>query len=177
MKNQLTILLLLLIAVLAIIVALGFIPPVERATGILHPEYKTMLKSGNSVVQSTTVKWMAYLFGLAIFGIFALCALIGAHKKEAAKRKKINRILILGFTLCTIIFSLMVFSYWNYDPSANARYFWGVPVPTAWMLYPLWFSPVIITLIFILRFDDFVINDEELVEFNRIVRARREREK
>jgi len=173
MKNQLTILLVLLIAVLAMIVAMANVPPVQQASGILHPEYKTMLKSGNSVVISTPVKWLAYLFGLGILGIFTWFVFIGARKKQPEKRKRINRTLGIFFLFYVIIFSLMVFSYWDYSVAEGNNYFWGFPIPTAWMMYPFWFSPIIITLVLIFRFDDYVINDEELAAFNALVKARK----
>lgn len=159
-----------------IIVAIWLSPAVPGATGTLHPEFKTMLKSGNYTGGSSAIQWLSYLFGLGIIGIFAFCVFIGSRKKDKKIQSKIYRVLFIGFSAYILTFSLMVFSYWNYQETNSTNYFGGFPLPTAWMLYGMWFVPAIITSVYIFKFDDWVLTREEEKQFHEIVAARRKRE-
>jgi hypothetical protein len=69
----------------------------------------------------------------------------------------------------------MVFAYWDYQETNSTSYFGGFPIPTAWMLYGMWFVPAIITSAYIFKFDDWVLTKEEEKQFHEIVAARRKR--
>lgn len=165
-----------LIAFLILIACLWLVPGVPDATGGLHPEFKTMLKSGDSMADTPATKWMAYLFGLGIIGIFGFALVAGARKKEAVLDQKIRRFIIFTVLVYAVVFTLTTFSYWSYHQSNSMEYFGGFPKPTAWMLYGCWFTPLLLTITYYYKFQSWVITPEEEEQFDKIVKARRERE-
>ncbi len=161
---------------LILIAAIWLTPAVPGATGSLHPTFKTMLKSGDYAGGGVAIKWLSYLFGLGIIGIFGFCIFTGLKKKDGAIPRNMRLILFFGFTAYVIIYSLMVFSYWEFQQNDNPAFTGGFPVPTAWMLYGMWFVPAVITVTYIVKFDDWILTKEEEDRFHEIVAARRKRE-
>ncbi|MEM6800141.1 MAG: hypothetical protein AAF696_01990 [Bacteroidota bacterium] len=154
---------------LLIILALALVDPVETASGKLHADYGTMIQSSNSQFSSASVKYLGYAFGLCIIGIFTLCLLLGAKKANDKGFK--NRDILIGMGLYLTIFTAMVMSSWEYD-SVEAPIVGGLPVPTAWMLYGIWFVPVVLIILYVWGFERFVISPEEEAAFQKIVENR-----
>ena len=158
-----------------VLIIILWINPLSFATGQAHPEYSTLLKSGSSVMESTLVKWVAFLFGICIIGFFCLCVLIGA-RKVGKDQKRMYRYLFLGIVVYFLFYGVTVFSYWKYMASRADSFVLGFPVPTAWMLYGLGFAPILMTFVYLLKFDDWVLSPNEIERFKEILEARRNRE-
>jgi len=156
----------LLIGLLFLIAALYFSLSPEAVTGLPHESYTTMLHSGESVAAAPLAKWLSFLFGLCILGIFVICIMIGYRKYE--KLGKVKPWLFGGSIAYLLVFAGMVFSYWNYMSEGSAPYFLGFPAPTAWMLYAVWLFPLFFTFIYIFKFNDWVITPEERKRFEEI---------
>ena len=160
-----------MVAILFIIGLIWVSTPPPNATGILHPEYSTMLKSGSSVVESPTVKWLAYLFGLGILGLFAFPIVLATRKKSKEVNQKVNRILLIGFSLYALAFTLLTVVYWgNYGEELTV--FGGLPISTAVMIYAVSFVPVLFTVVYVTQFDKWIITPAELEQFKKIVQNR-----
>lgn len=177
MKNNFTWFLAILISFIFVIIGLWVTPVLEFPTGQLHPIFSTMLKSGSSVADGDTTKWLAYLFGLGIIGIFGAMIYVSTDIKNKTSRKKFRKLYAFCFFMYVLVYSLMVFSYWNYRAEGAGDFIMGFPKPTAWMMYGMWATPLILTLTYIFKFDEFVLTPEELEKFHKIVAARRAREK
>ena len=162
-----------LVAFVFLIALLWVLPAPEAATGRLHPEYRTMLQSGESVADRPATKWMAWLFGWGVIGVFGFVLFIGAYKKNREKRRQIYRALLFGLILYLAVYTSMVVAWWSYHADGSAVWIWGFPTPTAWMLYGLWFAPLFITFIYIFKFNDWILSAEELEVFHKIVAEKR----
>ena len=95
--------------------------------------------------------------------------MVGARKKDVVLRRKIYRILIpvgIGYIL---IFFLLLRSYWQYVEVSEPSHFLGFPAPTAWMVYGIYFFPFIFTALYVLNFNSWVLTEEELVRFHKLV--------
>ena len=154
---------------LLIILALVFVDPVVEASGKQHPEYGTMLQSVNSQFSSDTVKYLGYGFGLCIIGIFTLCLILGAKKANQKGFK--TREIFIGMGLYLATFTALVLSSWKYD-MLEAPIIGGLPLPTAWMLYGIWFVPIVLIILYVWGFERFVISPEEEAAFQKIVENR-----
>ncbi|MEM6963818.1 MAG: hypothetical protein AAF573_03565 [Bacteroidota bacterium] len=175
MKNTFWAFFILLIGFLALILTLRIIPAPENATGTVHPKFDTMLHGGTSVAADPTVKWLAYLFGLFVISVFAFVLFLGATKKDANLNTKIRRVFTFGFLAYTFVYTLMVFAYWKNYPSPSDDFILGFPKPTAWMMYGMWFTPLIFTFVYIFKFKDWILTPEEEARFHEIVKARSKR--
>lgn len=154
---------------LLIILALVFVEPVEQASGKQHSEYGTMVQSVNSQFSSTAVKYLGFGFGLCIIGIFSLCLILGGKKANGKGFRK--RDIFLGMALYLLTYIGLVLSSWEYD-MIEAPIIGGLPVSTAWMLYGIWFVPVVLIMLYVWGFERFVISPEEEAAFQKIVENR-----
>ena len=163
-----------LLAFTAIIVLAWFSTPPPGVSGTLHPEYQSMLKSGPSVASSPISKWLAYAFGLVILAVFGFCIAIGARRND--KIGPIRNLLIGGFIGYIIIYTLAIFSYWDYVQAGTSIYVLAFPLPTAWVLYGIMLFPLFFMILYIWKFHDWVLTPEDLEKFKRIVEERQQRE-
>lgn len=157
----------ILISLLGIILLLYFSPTVEGATGSAHPTFPGMFISEANIDQSLHTRWLGYLFGLAIILLFGTMLLIGNRKK--GKLTSIGPWLYFGIFMYLLVYSLMVFSHWSYGSSTVADFIFYMPTPTAWMIYAVWFVPLIITIGFIVKFEDAIISEEEIRDFRKFL--------
>ena len=158
--------------VLLVILALALVPGVPEATGQVHPEFKTMLKSSNSQASSPAVRYLGFAFGLGIIGIFVASLFWGSKRAKDGGFKKSDLLIGLGIYLFT--YCGLVFSSWQYD-HVEAPLFGGLPIPTAWMLYGIWFVPVVFIYLYVRGFEKHVISPEEEEAFQEIMRNRAQR--
>ncbi len=164
-------LLAILIALLIIILGLAISPQVPLATGIPHPEFGTnILVSPNNIDQQSHTRWLGYLYGLGIIGVFWTFITIGTRKK--GKRTVIFRWVAVCFVIYILVYTMMTRSHWAYTNHNGSDFVMSMPEPTAWMIYGMWFVPIIITLAFVVFFEKAVISDEEIEEFERYIKSR-----
>ena len=156
---------------LVLIGLLVLLPVPSNPAGGQHPEYQTMLKSGSSVVAITSSKWLAYAFGLGVLGLFGFSIFLGAQKNPKAKNRKIQNWLWVGTALYLLVYTLMVFSYWDYAQTDQPAFWGGFPAPTAWMLFGLGIVPILFTCIYVFKFKEWVITKEELEQFNELINS------
>jgi len=68
----------------------------------------------------------------------------------------------------------MTRSHWAYTDHEGSEFVLSMPEPTAWMIYGMWFVPVIITVAFVVFFEKAVISDKEIKEFEHYIKSRTE---
>lgn len=159
-----------LLGLLAIIIALWLLPAIPQSTSQLHPEFGTMLKSGNSVAEQSTIKWLAYFFGLMILFIFVSTIFIGARRKRSTGN--LRYWLLAGSIAYAITYHLSIMAYWRYAEATETQYFGGLPTPTAWAIYGIWSVPIIMTLVYVFRFDEWILDKEDMSVFQDLVYER-----
>ena len=165
------ILLAVLIGLLIIIVGLAVSPQVPMATGMPHPEFGTnILIAPNNIDQESHTRWMGYLYGLGIIGVFWTFITIGTRKK--GKKTVMFRWVAACFIIYIIVYTMMTRSHWSYTEHNGSDFIFSMPAPTAWMIYGMWFIPIIITLAFVVFFEKAVISDEEITEFEIFIQSR-----
>jgi len=150
---------------------LGDVP--DQSTGMVHEQFKTMAHSGARVVDAEEVKWLAYLFGIGVIGVFGFAVSFGAKRRE--QLKEIKPWLIIGVVAYLLVYTLLTLNYWDYAIEGNDKIIGGLPAPTALMLYGLGMIPLIISLVYIIKFRDWVLTEEDEIRFQEII-ARRAKE-
>ena len=159
-----------LLFLLAIIVLAGVLPTVPGATGAPHPEFPGMFISPADIDQEDHTRWLGYLFGLGIIALFGIMLLVGNRKK--GKFTSIRPWLIIGLIIYTLVYTGMTVSHWSYSLNEGGPFILSMPAPTTWMIVGVWFVPFIITIAYILKFEDAVISDQEIEEFERFIEER-----
>ena len=162
-----------LICFLILILSLWYFPIPENAAGYAHPTYKTMLHSGENVLASTTTQALSFLFGLGVIMMFYFFILFGSDRKKSTG--KLRTWINIGFVVYLIVYTLTFFSYLNYEQTSHANFFMGWPTPTAWMIYGMWSAPLILVFIYVIKFKDWILDDDDEAEFQNIIARRKER--
>jgi len=157
-----------LIILLLAIVALWVGDEPTLTTGQVHPTFETMRSSGSKVVASELGKWVGYLFGLLVIIIFVLTIFIGAKRKHGIGA--IRYWLATGLLAYLVTYHLTVMAYWKYAASETTSYFGGLPSATAWMVYGLWSVPIIMTLVYVFKFDEWIISPQDIKRFEELVK-------
>ncbi|MEM1120427.1 MAG: hypothetical protein AAGJ18_08240 [Bacteroidota bacterium] len=159
---------LVLFALLIIALWTSDIP--QNATGMVDTDYKTLLRSGETVATTTTTKWLAYFFGMGIIGIFGFVLFIGGSKRQTRLKKKMYRVVGIGLALIILVYNAMVNSWWDYTVTNSMDYFMGLPKPTAWMLFGLLPIPFFISFFYITQFEKWIYTKEDEEKFKEIMR-------
>ena len=152
-----------LLLCLGLVTTLLFLNPLELATGRLHPEFSSMLHSGNNVSLEPSLKLLSYFYGLTIFCLLVTAIYIGGRK---AKRLSGFRNVVLVFSfLYLATYTIMMFSYWDYMHSSSAVYFLGFPAPSAWMVYAIHLFPFLLIFFYAVKFHRYILSKKEIDAF------------
>ena len=157
-----------LLSLLLIIALAAVFPEVVGATGADHPEFIGMKISPANIDQQTSTRWLGYLFGIGIICLFGVMLFIGSLKKGVMT--SIGIPLLVGIVVYLVVFSLMVFSHWSYAKHGGGDFSLFMPKPTAWMIYGVWFVPLIITIAYVLKFEEAIISDQEIEDFHAFIK-------
>ena len=153
----------ILVSLLGIILLLYVTPVVGGATGSPHPSFAGMFISETNIDHSPHTRWLGYLFGIGIILLFGTMLLIGNRKK--GRLTSIGPWIYCGVFFYLLAYSFMVFSHWAYDSASVQDFVFYMPAPTAWMIYAVWFVPLLITIGYIVKFEDAIISEEEISDF------------
>jgi len=165
--------LLLLLTVFAfILIAILCSDVPSGASGILHPEYSTMLKGGSSIAESTTVKWLGLFFGIGIMLFFVMGIFIGMDSRPKSIRNEARVPFLIGTALYLLVFIALTLAYWSLYDSGSSVYLGGFPLPTAILLYGVTFVPILFTILYVRNFHSWVLSSDELESFHEIKRKR-----
>ena len=155
-----------------VLVALWLVAPPPAATGMVHPDFPSMQRGGESQSSLPGPRLLSSLFGLLVIGLFALSMAAGYRRKE--RLGGVKYWLLAGFAGYVMVYSGMVVSYWKYiEQQTQTVYLGGVPAPTAWMLYGMWLFPFLFTILYSCNFDRWVITPEDLERFRQLVEENR----
>lgn len=161
----------LLLGMCAIIgIALLSEPP-DNNHGVTHPRFaESMLHGGDGRQRHESVRWLGLAYGALQIVFFVSCLVLGIREPSRCK---------VAFVLCGVVylatFCLMVVADRSYVVSENPELFLGFPLPTAMMLYGLSGAPLLFLLIYVVQFDRWILNPEELQRFEELLREKRER--
>lgn len=154
----------------ALLIAMGlvlgyllfFVAETENGHGLPHPEYATMLQGGDAARHD------AVLVGGTLLGTLMILFMVGLLAFGASQGRRPGMeegVLVGGAVLFLVCFLAMVLTYVPYADAAGGPIVLGFPVPTAWMLYGVWGAPVVFMLLYMIRFESWIISDAEIERF------------
>lgn len=165
----------LLVTIFLVVIALLFsTEPPQFVTGQPHPELKTMLKGGSSMATNSNTNILAYLFGLCATGLLCLFLILGARRRESLDG--IRPWLIISSIVYLLVFTCMYLSDAHYVSSGHQEFVLGWPSPTAWMIYVMWSAPALFVLLYIFKFREWILTEEDEERFAELVKQRRTKE-
>ena len=162
-------------AALVLVTVLSLLlPAATQPTARLHPEATSLLQSTGGLADQPETLWLGYVFGLFVLGLMAVCAWIGLRKKDTGT--PLTRWMMIGFGGYALVFTGLTLTYARYTGSADVPFFGGFPLPTAWMIYGMWFFPLILVGLYMAFFDRFVLTKDDLARFQELVDENRRQE-
>ncbi|MEL6194669.1 MAG: hypothetical protein AAFR66_21595 [Bacteroidota bacterium] len=165
----------LLLSLMLILTALlfGLIPGELSGQGT-HSEFSSMRSSGWILTSSLLTNSMAYLLGLIILAVFTVAAFLGIKKASDKTNKQIAPYWLGGFLIYSLMYGITLYSHEAYIHSESPTYFGGFPAPTSWMLYGLGVIPIAFTLLYMVKFNQWVISPEEIERAKSIINSQKE---
>ncbi len=160
------------ILVLCAVVALIASLPDARVGGTPHPEHPTMRHSGSGEHQDVAPGaplWVGWLFGMAIFGVFAALIAFGARHRI----RDFGRWLVPAVAAVIGAWTWVVFAYRGYLDDPQPALYLALPAPTAIMVYLFWPLGGVFVLFFVLGFRRWVLSDDDFETYQRLVDAAR----
>ncbi|NND31806.1 MAG: hypothetical protein HKN76_04385, partial [Saprospiraceae bacterium] len=154
---------------------LFLIDPPLTATGIIHEEFGSMLKSGPGVQFSRLQKFLFLLVGVLIIVIFCLMLYIGLDNRNTRVPNRPKMWILISSILYVSVFIILAFTAWHYFDNQSDVFIAGFPLPSAIMLFGLTLVPLFFTMLYILGFENWIFSRDDLAKFEAILRSRKER--
>ncbi len=142
--------------------------------GFDHPEIPAMQAGGPGEERHARVLWLGLTLGLLEIVFFLTCLVLGAKKNE--QFGPLLRPVMIAGVIYAAIFTAMVVTYRGYAAEDTHTLFLGLPTPTAWMVYGVWFFPFFYMLLYMYIFDRWTFTEADAERFSEIVAARRKAE-
>jgi len=165
----------LLLALLAVVAGAWIVGPPEDApsSAIAHPTVPHMTAGGPGEAKHAKVFPLGVAFGVLEIIFFSVCLALGASRKERVGRMGVA--ISIGAALHVATFLAIAVSYRVYLDGHDTLYL-GLPAPTAFMMYGIWWVPMYFILLYLFAFDRYVFSDADLQKFNEILDRRDRRE-
>ena len=157
-----------LLALCGVVLAIALIEEAPDSRGLDHPVHETMRQGGSPERHDRVLFW-GWLYGTLSIVLFASMLALGLRRRGALPTGA-KRSLLFGSALYAAVFALLVLSYRAYAESgADGSLSGSFPRPSAWMLYGVWPVPLIFTFFYVRNFDRWVMSDDDVADFERLV--------
>ena len=151
--------LIILISILLIIVALSPMPSIISSA---HLHFDGMKVGGNGIERIQHIGMYAYWLQNTVLVLALLLISLGI--KECNRTRSYWLFLIL-IGICMIgVWHEIYFEYQNFLATDETEYFFGFPTATAWMIYGIWGSAALLTLLYVIGFRKFIYTLEDEFE-------------
>jgi hypothetical protein len=155
---------------LAIAIAIG-LGEVPDGHGRTDPVFETLQLGGEGPARIAPVLWLGWLIGALQIAFFMTCLELGLRRRvpEGEPKAPWRRSLWLGGAAFEAVWAALVAVYWRYASSGSLEIWWGLPAPTAIMLYGVWLLPLVFCLFYVVHFDRWVMSEADLARFRKLV--------
>lgn len=141
--------------------------------GVTHDAFNTIEIGGDSA-RHDRILWLGLAFGLLQVAFFVTGIAFGGRKAD--KVGPLRWPLIVFGLIYAAVFTALVVSYRGYAHTTEHSLYLNLPAPTAWMIYGIWFFPLVFMFLYIVRFNDWTFTDADLERYKAIVAERQSQE-
>lgn len=148
-------------------------PAPEMAAGAAHPDYPAMTIGGDGT-RASPILLPAWLWQAAVIITATLLILLGIAPRH---RSGMVLGLLAACGLAMLVsWTFLLTSYQASVAAGETSYALGFPVATSWMIYGIWFSQGLLTVLYCWGFRKFIFTEEDEAKFEAIAaRARAEK--
>lgn len=161
---------LLLVHSLACLTLIGF--AVLRSdhawtTASSHPDIAAMEIGGQRAIDDARLWPIGLALGLAMISM--LTVTLNLATTDTASPRQLRTAILVGGVFYIAVFVAMMFSQRELSADATPAVSGPFPAPTNWLVFGIWFTPVIFTAIYVLGFNTwFAADDDEQADATQV---------
>lgn len=145
--------------------------PPPGAAGTQHPEFATMQVGGDPARHEATLT-MAFVFVVLQILIFGGLLFLAVGRRLSRRGGALW--LTVGTAVLLVAFVFLFSSYRGFmQTGSESALAFSFPVPSAWMLYGVWPAPLFFIVLYVLRFDDWILLPADRRRFEELVAAKK----
>tara|TARA_B100001123_G_C15324300_1_gene1028989 strand:+ start:20 stop:589 length:570 start_codon:yes stop_codon:yes gene_type:complete len=138
--------------------------------GIIHDTHPSMLIGGLGKQRSRPIFFLASLFGILAFLFIITIIFYGMRTKAPARNPK--KWLLYCSIVVVFTFFGVLYSYWNYINNLELVLFGSLPISASWVVYGIWFTPILFSLVYIFGFEQFIWNKNDEEQFQNLLKRK-----
>ncbi|MCP5114367.1 MAG: hypothetical protein GY953_26355 [bacterium] len=138
-----------------------------------HPKFSTMQQGGDGADRHGHVFWIGAAMGVLMVVFPVACLALGMSR--GGKAGPAWWPLLLGATMFALIFAAIFVSYREYMFAGSGSLVWGLPVPSAWVVYGVWAFPLFFVVVFLFYFDRWFVRPADLERLRQFVAEERKK--
>lgn len=138
---------------------------------VAHPQQAQMHVAGPSAEFDLTMLRTGQAVGILIVAVFVLCLLLGSGKNGASAT--FAGVVIVSAAVLMSVFLMMTSTISEYVQSPSPKLIGGFPVPTAWMVFGVWLTPILFLAVYIAGFRQWVMTEDDQQRLSALVARRR----
>jgi hypothetical protein len=156
--------LIILISVLLGIVAFS---PMPIDISSAHPSIEDMKVGGDGAERIAHIGAVAYWLQNVVLLLALLLISLGVKAQNRTR----------SYWLCLLFIAVVMFGVWHavyfghqeFLVTGETRYFLGFPAATAWMIYGVWGSAALLTLLYVIGFRKFIYTHEDELQYEQLL--------
>ena len=154
----------ILISLCCVMSVMMFLDPGENGHGVVHPQYSSMQIGGDTDRHNGSILSLGWLFGILQILFFVSLLTFGIHRDRLRPAG-----FILGGLSFLLVFTMIIITYQLSLGNASPQITGGLPLPSALMVYGLGGTPLIFSVLYIMKFDTWILTPEDLEQFQSIL--------
>ena len=154
----------ILISLCCVTGVMMFFDPAENSHGVVHPQYSSMQIGGDTERHNGSILFLGWLFGTLQILFFVSLLTFGIHRDRLRPA-----VFIQGGLSFLFVFTMIIIIYQLSLGDAPPQITGGLPLPSALMVYGLAGTPLIFTVLYIMKFDTWILTPEDLLKFQSIM--------
>ena len=150
-----------------------FSPDEHYPGAATHPEQSEMHVAGAAAAFDAEMIVPGAIAGVLVIAVYLLCLLLGAGKNGAS----LTFVGVVAASSCLVVgsFLAMTFSFDDYVGDPSPQLVGGFPIPTAWMVFGVWMSPVVFLAVYVAGFRRWVMTEDDRKRLEALIAARQPR--
>ncbi len=155
----------------AILLLIGFTEAPENAAGMAHGEIPAMRMGGDGAARLADIGGLVFAFNcLLLWFTVLLCTLsVSPGKRTPAFFGWMAAVFVTNL----IVWRQMYFGHQAFLANGETGWFLGFPAATAWQVYGMWFSGVILIAVYSGGFRSYILSESDERRFEQLLRETR----
>ncbi|NWG47283.1 MAG: hypothetical protein HXY25_12160 [Alphaproteobacteria bacterium] len=146
-------------------------PEIAGSAGAGPPEIAGMRIGGDGAARWEPIAFAGFLLQCLTIGFVGLLVVMSVPRRLRSKGFWAGLLLYAGLAL--FVWIQINTSYRHYLQSSETSFFLGFPTPSAWMIYGVWSSALILVGLYVFGFRRFVLTREDEARFEALLAERR----